>query len=184
MTASDVDPWELAGFPGRLNVAAYLTADQHAAQYRVLVDVLLDAQEHSLTGISRDDLLTSVREKITAATDSRTAECLTAPDRFDIDARMKSLRRLWPFSRSTASMLTRPRQASPLPCAPVRRQPTTAQLPCGKRRRSSVCARSDCGQGTYCPCHGPNGRAQVTIPLPSALRLNGRTRQVKARHGT
>ncbi|MGE5292998.1 MAG: DUF2397 domain-containing protein [Micromonosporaceae bacterium] len=91
MAAPDVDAWELTGFPGRLNVAAYLTADQHSAQYRVLVDVLLDAQEHSLTGISREDLLASVREKITAATDARTAESLTAPDRFDIDARMKSL---------------------------------------------------------------------------------------------
>jgi hypothetical protein len=57
----------------------------------VLVDVLLDAQEHSLTGISRDDLLASVREKITAATDLETSERLTAPDHFDIDARMKSL---------------------------------------------------------------------------------------------
>lgn len=57
----------------------------------MLVDVLLDAQEHSLTGISRDDLLASVREKITAATDLETAERLTAPDHFDIDARMKSL---------------------------------------------------------------------------------------------
>ena len=64
---------------------------QHTAQYRVLVDVLLDAQEHSLTGISRDDLLAGVREKITAATDLETAERLTAPDHFDIDARMKSL---------------------------------------------------------------------------------------------
>jgi uncharacterized protein (TIGR02677 family) len=91
MTTSDVDAWELAGFPGRLNIAAYLTADQHAAQYRVLVDVLLDAQEHSLTGIGRDDLLTSVREKITATTDAETAERLTAPDRFDVDARMRSL---------------------------------------------------------------------------------------------
>ena len=62
-----VDAWELAGFPGRLDVAAYLTADQHAAQYRVLVDVLLDAQEHSLTGISRDELLALVRDRITAA---------------------------------------------------------------------------------------------------------------------
>ena len=57
----------------------------------MLVDVLLDAQEHSLTGISRDDLLASVREKITAATEPETAERLTAPDHFDIDARMKSL---------------------------------------------------------------------------------------------
>ena len=26
MTTSDVDAWELAGFPGRVNVAAYLIA--------------------------------------------------------------------------------------------------------------------------------------------------------------
>jgi hypothetical protein len=87
----DVDAWELAGFPGRLDVAAYLTADQHAAQYRALVDVLLDAQEHSLTGVSRDELLTSVRDRIAAATDPATADHLTAPDAFDIDARMKAL---------------------------------------------------------------------------------------------
>src|SRR6266516_1474671 len=91
MTTPDVDAWELAGFPGRLDVAAYLTADQHSAQYRVLVDVLLDAQEYSLTGISRDELLTSVRDRITAATDTVTAARLSAPDSFDIDARMKAL---------------------------------------------------------------------------------------------
>lgn len=43
MSLPGADAWELVGFPGRLNVAAYLTADQVAAQYRVLVDVLLDA---------------------------------------------------------------------------------------------------------------------------------------------
>jgi uncharacterized protein (TIGR02677 family) len=85
------DAWELAGFPGRLNVAAYLTADQVAAQYRVLVDVLLDAQEHSLTGVGRDELLTAVKERIAAATDAPTAERLTSPDVFDLDARMKAL---------------------------------------------------------------------------------------------
>ena len=53
MSTPNADPWELAGFPGRLNVAAYLTADLLAAQYRVLVDVLLDAQEHSLTVVGR-----------------------------------------------------------------------------------------------------------------------------------
>ncbi len=42
MSIPEIDTWELAGFPGRLDVAAYLTADQAAAQYRVLVD----AQEH------------------------------------------------------------------------------------------------------------------------------------------
>jgi Protein of unknown function (DUF2397) len=91
MTTPDIDAWELAGFPGRLDIAAYLTADQHAAQYRVLVDVLLDAQEHSLTGISRDELLASARDRITAATDPATAERLSRPDSFDIDARMKAL---------------------------------------------------------------------------------------------
>lgn len=89
---SSVDAWELAGFPGRLNVAAYLTEERYAAQYRVIVDVLLDAQEHSLTGVSRDDLQSSVRDKIAAATDAVTARRLTSPDSFDIDARMKSLR--------------------------------------------------------------------------------------------
>jgi hypothetical protein len=85
------DAWELAGFPGRLKVAAYLTADQVAAQYRVLVDVLLDAQEHSLTGVGRDELLVAVRERIAAATDAQTAERLTSPEVFDFDARMKAL---------------------------------------------------------------------------------------------
>ncbi|WP_020577040.1 hypothetical protein [Actinopolymorpha alba] len=52
-----VDGWELAGFPGRLKVAAYLTADQ----YRLIVDALLDAQEHPLTGVGRDELFVAVR---------------------------------------------------------------------------------------------------------------------------
>ncbi len=91
MTTPDVDTWALAGFPGRLDIAAYLTADQHAAQYRVLVDVLLDAQEHSLTGVGRDELLAKVRECVAAATDPATADRLTAPDAFDIEARMKAL---------------------------------------------------------------------------------------------
>ena len=73
MSTPNADAWELAGFPGRLDVAAYLTADQLAAQYRVLVDVLLDAQEHSLTGVGRDELLAAVRDRIADATDAVTA---------------------------------------------------------------------------------------------------------------
>lgn len=91
MTTPDIDAWALAGFPGRLDVAAYLTADQHAAQYRVIVDVLLDAQEHSLTGVSRDELLAGVRSLIAAAADKAIADELTQPGTFDIDARMKAL---------------------------------------------------------------------------------------------
>ena len=91
MGTPDADDWELAGFPWRLDVAAYLAADQQAAQYRVLVDVLLDAQEHSLTGVGRDELLAGVRDRLAAAADPVTAERLTSPDAFDIDARMKTL---------------------------------------------------------------------------------------------
>ena len=87
----DVDSWVLAGFPGRLTVAAYLTADQHAAQYRLIVDALLDAQEQSLTGVGRDELLAKVRDRITAATDPAAAERLTHQDVFDLDARMRAL---------------------------------------------------------------------------------------------
>ena len=91
MSTPNADAWELAGFPGRLDVAAYLTADQLAAQYRVLVDVLLDAQEHSLTGVGRDELLTAVRDRIADATDAVTAERLIRPEAFDLDARMRAL---------------------------------------------------------------------------------------------
>ncbi len=87
----DVDSWELAGFPGRLTVAAYLTADQHAAQYRLIVEALLDAQEQSLTGVSRDELLARIRDRIRATIDPVAAERLTHQDTFDLDARMRAL---------------------------------------------------------------------------------------------
>jgi len=53
--------------------------------------VLLDAQEHSLTGVGRDELLAGVRDRIAAVTDPATADQLTSPDSFDVDARMKAL---------------------------------------------------------------------------------------------
>src|SRR5260370_37986932 len=94
------DAWELAGFPGRLKVAAYLAADQVAAQYRVLVDVLLDAQEHSLTGVGRDELLTSVRDPIAAAAGPAAAEGLTAPESLHISAPVKGLQHWGAVRRS------------------------------------------------------------------------------------
>jgi uncharacterized protein (TIGR02677 family) len=93
VTTPDVNAWELAGFPGRLDVAAYLTAE-HAVQYRVIVDVLLDTQEHSLTGVGRDELLASVHTRIGSVTGPQTADRLVAAGEFDIDARMKALQ-LW-----------------------------------------------------------------------------------------
>lgn len=88
--APEIDPWELAGFAGRLDVAAYLTAE-HAAQYRILVDALLDAQEQSLTGVGRDELLAKVRSLLRERTDGSTVDRLTCAEAFDIDARMKAL---------------------------------------------------------------------------------------------
>jgi uncharacterized protein (TIGR02677 family) len=86
-----VDAWELLGLPGRLDVAAYLAADQYAAQYRVIVDALLDAQEHSLTGVGRDELLGRVRDRVARVADARAAARLTEPREFDLDARMRTL---------------------------------------------------------------------------------------------
>ncbi len=86
-----VDAWELIGLPGRLDVAAYLTADQHATQYRVIVDALLDAQEHSLTGVGRDELMQRVRDRIASVAGEASAARLTAPEEFDLDARMRTL---------------------------------------------------------------------------------------------
>jgi hypothetical protein len=39
MSTPNADAWELAGFPGRLDVAAYLTADQLAALYRSNIEL-------------------------------------------------------------------------------------------------------------------------------------------------
>jgi len=47
--------WALTGLPGRLDVASYLT-EPHAPLYRLIVDVLLERQRTSLTGVGRDEL--------------------------------------------------------------------------------------------------------------------------------
>ncbi|GLZ28070.1 hypothetical protein Lesp02_02600 [Lentzea sp. NBRC 105346] len=83
--------WELAGFPGRVDIANYLTAQEHAAQYRLIVDVLFDAQEVALTGVGRDELLTAVRERIESVVDVPRARELTSLPVLDLDARMQQL---------------------------------------------------------------------------------------------
>ncbi|MEU7999347.1 DUF2397 domain-containing protein [Micromonospora sp. NPDC049060] len=52
---SGPDLWQLAGLPGGLIEASYLTG-KYASQYRVVVDVLLDQQQHTLTGVPAADL--------------------------------------------------------------------------------------------------------------------------------
>jgi uncharacterized protein (TIGR02677 family) len=61
----DIGQWRLTGTPGGLSVASYLTApDEAAAQYRLIVDALLDEQAYSLAGVSRADLEVLLRHRL------------------------------------------------------------------------------------------------------------------------
>jgi hypothetical protein len=71
-----------------LTFATYLTAP-YAAQYRLIVDVLLDQQQHSLTGIAHVVLEDLVGALLAARHPSVAASLLA--DGFDFDARMRSL---------------------------------------------------------------------------------------------
>jgi uncharacterized protein (TIGR02677 family) len=85
-----IDPWLLAGMPGPLRHASYLT-ERLAPQYRLIVDVLLEEQSHSLTGVARVELpeLLAARARQGAAAEAAVA--LLAEDVFDLDARMEQL---------------------------------------------------------------------------------------------
>lgn len=84
-----VDPWLLAGLPGGLTLATYLTTP-HAALYRLVVDVLLDAQQRSLTGVRHDELPALLRSAVSAA-GTADPERLVAEPGLDLDARMRQL---------------------------------------------------------------------------------------------
>ena len=57
--------WPRGGLPGGLALASYLTAaPRAAAQYRLIVDVLLDEQERSLAGVSRSGLDAALRDRL------------------------------------------------------------------------------------------------------------------------
>ena len=85
----DVDPWQLAGMPGGVRLANYLTADKTASQYRLIVDVLLDQQQHSLTGVSFDELTALVRTRLVETTDAETTDRLLS--NFALGERMAQL---------------------------------------------------------------------------------------------
>ncbi|WP_345626033.1 DUF2397 domain-containing protein [Rugosimonospora acidiphila] len=65
-TGSGPDLWQLAGLPGGLIQASYLTS-RYAAQYRLIVDVLLDQQQYTLTGVAAADLPGLLRDHVTKA---------------------------------------------------------------------------------------------------------------------
>jgi uncharacterized protein (TIGR02677 family) len=87
---SGPDLWQLAGLPGGLIEASYLTHRQHAAQFRLIVDVLLAQQQHTLTGIAAADLPSLLREHIERCGADPTV--LDDPG-FNLKARMADLKR-------------------------------------------------------------------------------------------
>ncbi|SCL15104.1 TIGR02677 family protein [Micromonospora nigra] len=62
-SADGPDLWQLAGLPGGLLQASYLTS-RFSAQYRLIVDVLLAEQEHTLTGVAATELPELLRRRL------------------------------------------------------------------------------------------------------------------------
>lgn len=85
-----VDPWALAGLPGGLTLASYLTASpETVSQYRLIVDTLLDQQDQSLTGIAHDDLAHQLHIRLAHAATPATATRLLAD--LNLKSRMTQL---------------------------------------------------------------------------------------------
>ncbi|UQU62533.1 DUF2397 domain-containing protein [Couchioplanes caeruleus] len=87
--AAGPDLWQLAGLPGGLLEASYLTG-RYAAQYRVIVDVLLEQQQHTLTGVSAAELPDLLRARLGAV--GADPELIEEAN-FDLKERMGSLAR-------------------------------------------------------------------------------------------
>ena len=86
---ASIDPWS-AYLPGQELVPAYLVS-RYAAQYRLIVDVLLGAQDSSLTGMAFTELATAVRQELATRFGDAAADRLTSPDTFSLDQRMEQL---------------------------------------------------------------------------------------------
>ncbi|MDV9176353.1 DUF2397 domain-containing protein, partial [Streptomyces sp. W16] len=83
------DPW--AGhLPGQELVPAYLVS-RFAAQYRVIVEILLEAQDTSLIGVSYDDVVARVPGHLSARLAPVVVGELVADEGFHLDARLDRL---------------------------------------------------------------------------------------------
>ncbi|MFC9846259.1 DUF2397 domain-containing protein [Streptomyces sp. NPDC060223] len=83
------DPW--AGhLPGQELVPAYLVS-RFAAQYRVIVDILLEAQDTTLIGMSYDDVVERVPGHLAARLDPAVVGELVSAESFHLDARLERL---------------------------------------------------------------------------------------------
>lgn len=88
------EPHDLWGgvLPGQTLVPAYLVSP-YAAQYRAIVDVLLLAQETSLTGMSFDDIEHGLRTTLTELRDQSIADRLLSDPSFNLEGRLDRLYR-------------------------------------------------------------------------------------------
>jgi uncharacterized protein (TIGR02677 family) len=86
---SQADPWA-AHLPGQELVPAYLVS-RFAAQYRAIVEVLLEAQDTSLTGVAFDDVLTRLHRHVVERVSADVADELIAADGFSLDGRLDRL---------------------------------------------------------------------------------------------
>ncbi|MEN3304051.1 MAG: hypothetical protein V7603_253 [Micromonosporaceae bacterium] len=86
---SDADPWA-AYLPGQEMVPAYLVS-RFAAQYRTIVEVMLEAQDTSLTGVAFDEVLTRLRRHVAERISAEIADQLVAAEGFSLDARLDRL---------------------------------------------------------------------------------------------
>lgn len=88
-TEALADPWS-ALLPGQELVPAYLTS-RFAAQYRVIVDVLLAEQDTSLTGLSYDEVAAGVRARLAGQVPADIVDRLLAPEVLHLDVRLERL---------------------------------------------------------------------------------------------
>lgn len=87
--STGVDPWA-AHLPGQELVPAYLTS-RFAAQYRAIVDVMVEAQDTSLTGMSFDEVAARLRAWVGERAGPQIADRLLHDEVFSLDARLDSL---------------------------------------------------------------------------------------------
>jgi len=76
--------------PGPDTVPAYLSS-RFAAQYRALIEVMLEAQDKSLTGLSFEEVADGVRDYLCERLPDDVADVLLSEDRFHLDARLERL---------------------------------------------------------------------------------------------
>lgn len=85
------DAWQLAGLPGGLRQASYLTTEETAGQYRAIVDILLEQQQRSLTGVGLDELAELLAARVREAAGADGVERLMPG--LDLSVRMEQLGR-------------------------------------------------------------------------------------------